>query len=131
MRIIHPRQLPHSPIRSVADGKRYDTVDSALLIDATLKAPFSPISLPSRPYMEHALEVWKELKLPSLNLRSPWYGYSWGMWGPENQEEANIAAQGEHFQTGSKLERRRVPTPPGSRIVEVRRKARDQGDGLK
>jgi 4-hydroxy-3-polyprenylbenzoate decarboxylase len=131
MRIIYPRQLPHGPIRSVADGKQYDTVDSALLIDATVKAPFPPISLPARQYMEHALKIWEELNLPSLNLRSPWYGYSLGMWEDESEKEAALAAQGDYFQTGSKLEQRRVPTPPGSRIVEVRRKARDRGDGPK
>jgi 3-polyprenyl-4-hydroxybenzoate decarboxylase len=88
MRIIHPRPLPFNPVRNVADGKRYDTVDSALLVDATAKAPFPPVSLPAQEHIEHALALWQELELSALALRAPWYGYSLGMWSPEHRAEA-------------------------------------------
>jgi 4-hydroxy-3-polyprenylbenzoate decarboxylase len=122
MRIIHPRPVPHGPLRFVAKG--YDSVDSALLIDATAKAPFPPISLPARPYMERALEIWKELGLGELNLRSPWFGYSLGQWSDESAAEAELAAQGKYFETGSKLQERRVAMPPGSQMAEVRKERR-------
>jgi len=128
MRIIHPRPLPFNPVRLVADGKRYDVVDSALLVDATAKAPFPPVSLPAEEHMDHALELWQELGLPSLALQAPWYGYSLGMWSPEHRAEAELAVRGEHLQTAAKLATRQVPTPPGSRLLDVRRKAREAGD---
>lgn len=128
MRVIHPRPLPFNPVRLVADGKRYDTVDSALLVDATAKAPFPPVSLPAQEYMEHALELWQELELPALALQAPWYGYSLGMWSPEHRAEAELATRGEHLQTAAKLAGRQVSTPPGSRLMDVRRKAREEGD---
>jgi 4-hydroxy-3-polyprenylbenzoate decarboxylase len=127
MRIVHPRPLPHGPLRFLADGSRYDKTDSALLIDATAKGPFPPISLPAKEYMERARELWSELGLPALELRSPWYGYSLGMWGAEAEEEAKLASQGRHYETGEKLAARRVPTPSGSRIDEFRRTHRDHG----
>lgn len=131
IRIIHPRPLPHGPLRFLADGQNYDTVDSALLIDATAKAAFPPISLPAQPYMERALEIWNELNLPALELKSPWYGYSLGNWTEEAQEEAKLALEGRHFETGKKLAARREPTPQGSRIEEARRKLRQRRDGGK
>jgi 4-hydroxy-3-polyprenylbenzoate decarboxylase len=130
MRIIHPRPLAHGPFRYIPLGTGYDSFDSALLIDATAKAEFPPIALPARKYMERALEFWEELKLPELNLQSPWYGYSLGLWSEESQQEAELAVKGEHLKTAAKLESRRVLTPPGSRIVEVRKKVR-QRDGSK
>ncbi|MBI4526132.1 MAG: UbiD family decarboxylase [Deltaproteobacteria bacterium] len=127
MRIVHPRPLPHGPLRFVADGNRYDTSDSALLINATAKAALPPISLPARQHMERALEIWKELELPALELKAPWYGYSLGLWSSESREEAELALQGRYFETGKKLAARGEPTPPGSRIEEVRRKFRHEG----
>src|SRR5258706_4388783 len=40
--------------------------DQTLLIDATLKSPMPPLALPTRPYMERARAMWKELGLPAL-----------------------------------------------------------------
>jgi 4-hydroxy-3-polyprenylbenzoate decarboxylase len=131
MRIIQPRPLPHGPLRFLADGNSYDKTDSALLIDATAKGPFPPISLPAREYMEHAKELWKELDLPTLELKNPWFGYSLGLWTAEAQEEARLAAEGRHFETGEKLVARREPTPPGSRIDEFRRQHRSHSDFAK
>ncbi len=51
-----------------------DSEDSAVLIDATLKETFPPVSLPKREYMETAAEIWDELGLPKLKPEAPWFG---------------------------------------------------------
>ncbi len=90
----------------VAYGEKAD--DSSLLINAILKEPFPPVSLPKREYMEKALEIWNELGLPEVNPQSPWFGYSLGQWDKELEEEADLAVKGEHDKTGEKLKGRRV-----------------------
>jgi 4-hydroxy-3-polyprenylbenzoate decarboxylase len=120
VRIIHPRPLPWGPIQYVADGVRYDLTDSALLIDATQKAPLPPISLPDRSYMEEALKVWQELGLPEVKARSPWYGYSLGDWTEVSAEEARLAVQGRHYETAEKLASQQIKVKPGTRLAEVR-----------
>ncbi len=82
--------------------------DSWMLCNAILKEPFPPISLPKREYMEHAKELWEELGLPKLEPEMPWYGYSLGQWDEELDEEAALAVQGRHYETGEKLATRRV-----------------------
>lgn len=82
--------------------------DSGLLINAILKQPFPPVSLPKREYMERALEIWNELELPPLTPQSPWFGYSLGQWDEELEEEARLAVSGEYYLTGEKLKGRRV-----------------------
>ncbi len=80
---------------------------SILLIDATLKWGYPPISLPKKEFMERASKIWEEERLPPLTLKSPWYGYPLGLWDKENEEEANLALKGQHYQTGEKLARNR------------------------
>ncbi|MBI2954027.1 MAG: UbiD family decarboxylase [Chloroflexi bacterium] len=80
---------------------------SALLIDATCKWPYPPVSLPKREFMERALELWEAEGLPKLKLRAPWYGYELGYWSAEFAEEAELALKGEYYQTGVKLAERR------------------------
>ncbi|MFB3884262.1 MAG: UbiD family decarboxylase [Thermodesulfobacteriota bacterium] len=82
--------------------------DSALLINAMLKEPFPPVSLPKKEYMENALKIWQELDLPEIRPQSPWFGYSLGQWDEELEEEAELALKGEHYVTGEKLKGRRV-----------------------
>jgi 4-hydroxy-3-polyprenylbenzoate decarboxylase len=53
--------------------------------------------------MERAREIWRELQLPALELRSPWYGYQLGAWTRELEEEARLAVEGRHLETGAKL----------------------------
>ena len=89
-----------------AYGEKAD--DSALLINAILKEPYPPVSLPKKEYMEKALEIWNELGLPEVSPRSPWFGYSLGQWDAELDEEADLAVRGEHSRTGEKLKSRRV-----------------------
>lgn len=77
--------------------------DSALLINAIIKEPLPPVSLPAREYMERAGQIWRELGLPELKPQVPWFGYSLGQWDSELEEEARLAVQGEHYVTGDKL----------------------------
>jgi 4-hydroxy-3-polyprenylbenzoate decarboxylase len=81
--------------------------------------------------MERAKELWEELELPALELKSPWFGYSLGMWTEEAQEEARLATEGRHFETGEKLQGRREATPPGTRIDQFRRQHRSHSDFAK
>ncbi|MCJ7593884.1 MAG: UbiD family decarboxylase [Desulfobacterales bacterium] len=81
---------------------------SAILIDATRKWDYPPVSLPKKPYMDRALEIWKEEGLPELKLKEPWYGYTLGPWPAEYEEEAELAVRGEYYKTGKKLADRKV-----------------------
>ncbi len=83
---------------------------SCLLVDATQKWPYPPVSLPKREYMEQALELWRQMGLPQLKLTEPWYGYNLGYWSEENEKQAELAVRGEHYQTGEVLAKRRRKT---------------------
>ncbi|MBI4318340.1 MAG: UbiD family decarboxylase [Chloroflexi bacterium] len=76
---------------------------SAILIDATRKWAYPPVSLPKKEFMERALELWEAEGLPKLNLKKPWHGYELGYWEPEFAEEAELALRGEYYKTGEKL----------------------------
>ncbi len=121
LKVVHPRPLPFGPLRYVGGSEGYDRQDSAVLIDATRKADFPPVALPKREFMENARKIWEELDLPALDPRTPWHGYSLGLWPQENADEAELAIEGRYYETGEKLMQRRVPTPPGTRLHEVRR----------
>ncbi|MCL5959069.1 MAG: UbiD family decarboxylase [Chloroflexi bacterium] len=82
--------------------------DSALLVNAILKEPFPPVSLPKQEYMEQARGIWEELGLPKLKPETPWYGYSLGQWDAELEEEAELALRGEHYKTGEKQASQRI-----------------------
>ncbi len=82
---------------------------SALLIDATRKWDYPPVSLPKREYMERARQLWERLELPKLTPQDPWFGYKLGSWSDEDEEEAQLALKGEHYQTGEKRIKLRVP----------------------
>ena len=82
---------------------------SALLIDATRKWDYPPVSLPKREFMERARQLWERLELPKLQPQEPWFGYQLGAWSEEDEEEAQLALRGEHYQTGEKRAKRRVP----------------------
>jgi 4-hydroxy-3-polyprenylbenzoate decarboxylase len=68
---------------------------STILMDATRKFPYTPISLPKREYMEHAKELWDKLKLPPLQPISPWHGKSLGIWPEEYEVQAELGAHGD------------------------------------
>jgi UbiD family decarboxylase len=99
--------LPHRDQGHGPRSKRNGGQDASVLIDATLKEDFPPISLPKRPYMERAKEIWEELGLPRLKPESPWFGYSLGEWSADLDEAAERAAHGEYFDNAKGLEARR------------------------
>ncbi len=84
------------------------TGGSALLIDATRKWDYPPVSLPKPEFMEKAREIWEAEGLPPLVPKVPWYGYSLGYWTEEDEEEAELALKGEHYKTGEKLAKQRI-----------------------
>jgi 4-hydroxy-3-polyprenylbenzoate decarboxylase len=75
---------------------------SALLIDATRKWDYPPISLPKREYMERAREIWETEGLPELEPKVPWFGYSLGYWPDECQEAAELVERGEVLTLGER-----------------------------
>ncbi len=81
---------------------------SAMLIDATRKWDYPPVALPKKEYMDRAKQLWEEEGLPALKPRVPWHGYNLGFWTPEYEEEARLALDGEHYQTGDKASAQRV-----------------------
>jgi UbiD family decarboxylase len=122
MRIVPNRPLPWNPIRYVADGEHYDVTDSTLLVDATLKAPFPPVALPGRPFMERAREIWEELGLPKLNPRPPWSGYSLGLWPQEAATQAGNAVAGNHSSNAEFSSRHGIKVPKGAKFMDLKKK---------
>src|SRR5215475_8431216 len=100
--ILPHRDQGHGP-RSMRNGGE----DASLLVDATLKEDFPPISLPKRQHMERAKVLWEELGLPPLKPESPWFGYSLGEWPRELDEAAERATRGDYFATGERLKKQR------------------------
>ena len=120
--IIPDRPFGATPIGMVVShpSSRYDNTDSALLIDATRKADLPPLSLPKKPYMERAIEIWGELGLPELHLKEPWHGYLMGLWPDELDEEARLAADGEFEKVGEKLKGTRVNVGEWQTLKSIR-----------
>jgi hypothetical protein len=102
MHVLPHRDQGHGP-RSLRNGGQ----DASVLIDATLKEDFPPISLPKREYMERAKAIWEELGLPKLKPEAPWHGYSLGEWSDDLDAAAERAVRGEYFETGKLLAARR------------------------
>src|SRR5437773_1952071 len=102
LQILRHRDQGHGP-----RSKRNNGEDASVLIDATMKEDFRPISLPKREYMERAKAIWEELGLPKLKPESPWFGYSLGEWPDELERAAELAVKGDYFETGELLVKRR------------------------
>lgn len=102
MQILHHKDQGHGP-----RSRRNNGQDASVLIDATLKEDFPPISLPKREYMERAKRIWEELGLPELKPQTPWYGYSLGEWPEELDIAAERAVRSEYFETGEEIAKRR------------------------
>lgn len=81
---------------------------SCLMVDATLKWPYPPTSLPKKEIMERALQIWEREGFPPIHLKPPTWGYTLGHWTEEDEEEAEMALRGEYFATGEKTARRRT-----------------------
>jgi 4-hydroxy-3-polyprenylbenzoate decarboxylase len=112
--------LPHRDQGHGPRSKRNGGEDASVLIDATLKENFPPISLPKREYMERAKVIWEELGLPKLKPESPWFGYSLGEWSEEMEQAAQRATRGDYFETGLRLaQRRRKDLPMNTEVRNV------------
>ncbi|HEY4375081.1 MAG TPA: UbiD family decarboxylase [Burkholderiales bacterium] len=114
--LVEPyRSTGHAP----KSGAR--TMDSSLLIDATLKNPMAPLALPAEPYMERALQLWKEMGLPAPTVHHPWHGYSLGDWSEVWERFAKNAVDGQWHLNGEETFARRkgglTPETP-ARTVE-------------
>ena len=81
---------------------------SRLLVNATLKWPYPPVSLPKQEFMEEALSIWQKEGLPALKLREPWHGYELGFWPKEFAEDADRAVRGEYYKTSEMRFKKRV-----------------------
>jgi UbiD family decarboxylase len=103
MQIIEHKDGGHGP-RDHTRGSE----DSALLVDATLKQDFPPVSLPRQEFMERARDIWENtLGLQKLRPESPWFGYSLGAWSEELERQAEMAVRGDYWETGKVLGQRR------------------------
>lgn len=90
-----PYTLPEDP-RVYPTDRGAPFGSSAILIDATRKWDYTPVSLPKREYMEGARKIWEELGFPPLKPKFPWYGYHLGIWPREYEEMAELAQRGEY-----------------------------------
>lgn len=88
---------------------------SRLLINATMKWPYPPLSLPKKEFMEDVLRIWEKEGLPPLKLKEPWYSYEMGHWPKEFADDAARAVKGEYYKTSEMRAKKRVkvkPLPP-------------------
>ena len=99
--ILKHKDEGHGP-RSMIDSE-----DGAVLIDATLKETFPPVSLPKREFMENAKEIWEELDMPKLRPQAPWFGYDLGEWNDGLELMARRAVRSEYWDTGKIIAQRR------------------------
>ncbi len=83
---------------------------SAMMIDATRKWAYPPISLPNHDIMEAAVEKWRKLGLPQLDLRKPWFSAPTRRWTEEARVAAELALNGEYVKTGELRKAKRVST---------------------
>jgi UbiD family decarboxylase len=101
------------PFREAGHGPRTEgaqEVESALLVDATMKHKMPPIALPKREFMENARALWERLGLPKLKPETPWHGYSLGDWTEEWERSAMQATRGEWMERSQSYRQRRRNT---------------------
>ena len=89
IQIVRYREMGHGP-----RSEYTPEIDSAMLIDATMKYPMPPLALPKKEYMENAKKLWEKLGLPELRPESPWYGYDLGDWSEQWDKNALEATKG-------------------------------------
>lgn len=107
---LDPSVAPPDQARGLVESEPTPR-SSGLLIDATMPWPYPPLSLPKQEYMERAMTLWRDLQLPRLDLRDPWFGRPLGHWTEEEAEEAALAVSGRSFETGEKFRNRRRAFP--------------------
>jgi UbiD family decarboxylase len=113
-----------APYRSQGHGPKSEGHgdESTMLIDATQKEPDPPISLPKREYMERALTIWRELDLPPVTPRAPWYGYSLGDWDAAWDTYASRAVTDKWEETGKKtFAQRRGGLTPETPVKDIKK----------
>jgi 4-hydroxy-3-polyprenylbenzoate decarboxylase len=114
--IVRYREQGHGPRSS-----EQSQLDSAMLVDATMKHSMPPLALPKREYMENAKALWERLGLPPLRPESPWYGYSLGDWDDEWDRNALAATRGDWMSRDESYRQRQrndVAPNSSSRITE-------------
>ena len=104
---LDPSGLP--PQKELRNMTQQANFGSMVLIDATRKWNYPPVSLPAKQYMERAKEMWEQLQLPKLTPRVPWHGYELGDWSDRDREEAEWAVKGEYHKTGERAAKNRKP----------------------
>jgi 4-hydroxy-3-polyprenylbenzoate decarboxylase len=104
---LDPAAVPPGETRGLMGGT--PPRSTAVLIDATMPWPYPPLSLPKKEFMDRAIEIWRDLQLPPLTLKPPYFGYSLGHWTEEEDAEAELATQGRHYETGAKQKAARKP----------------------
>jgi 4-hydroxy-3-polyprenylbenzoate decarboxylase len=124
VKVVGDRPFGATPIGMVAThpSSRYDNSESSLLIDATRKADFPPLSLPKKEYMERARQIWEELGLPKLQPQEPWHGYLMGLWPDDLAQEAEFAARSEPEKVWEKLRQTRLQVGEGETMKSMRAK---------
>ncbi|MFH0914459.1 MAG: UbiD family decarboxylase [Chloroflexota bacterium] len=82
---------------------------SRLMIDTTMKWAYPLISLPTKEYMDRAIQIWQEEGLPELELKEPVWGRNLGRWSKEDEQKAQWAVKGDYRKTGEAQAKRRRP----------------------
>ena len=114
LEIMTGRSAGHGPKSSAV------TTDSGILIDATRKTPMPPLALPTKPYMDGAREIWEELGLSPLTVKTPWHGYSLGDWDNSWEEFAQNTVNGQWLENGrATFDRRRPGIRPETPVRQV------------
>ena len=111
IRITPAKSIAMDPSIASPEETRYaekPPEGSAMMINATRKWAYPPVSLPKREFMERAKEIWEREGLPPLTPKKPWHGYELGSWTDEDREEAELALKGDHFKTGEKIAKNRI-----------------------
>ncbi|MFH0913973.1 MAG: UbiD family decarboxylase [Chloroflexota bacterium] len=105
---LAPEEMPDiSQFGKPAAPREKPLEASVILMDATMKWQFPPISLPRKGFMEEAQRIWQEEGLPPLKLKEPWWGIDLGLWDQEKEELAEAAAKGDYYRAGELYTRRR------------------------
>ncbi|MFC1956194.1 UbiD family decarboxylase [Chloroflexota bacterium] len=108
--LMDPSLAPMDEIQRMKDSGLLEMPESSrLLIDTTMKWPYPPIALPTKEFMDRALELWQEEGLPELKLREPIWGRNLGYWSEDDEQKAQRAVKGEYYKSGESQARQRRP----------------------
>jgi len=116
VKILDRKDPGHGP-RGVMQNEE----TASVLIDATLKAPYPPVALPGREFMENAKKIWERLGLPALKPEAPWHGYDFGLWPDDFARQAQKAARSEYFDLDEELVKGRRSDVPMNTPVAIKK----------